>query len=103
MRIFNSLTKKKEDFVPRDQKHVTMYVCGITPYDTTHLGHAFTYLTFDILRRYLTFKRYTVTYTQNVTDVDDDLLKKARETQKDWQELGGFWTKKFLNDLNDLN
>ncbi len=80
-----------------------MYVCGITPYDTTHLGHAFTYLTFDILRRYLTFKGYSVTYTQNVTDVDDDLLKKAKETKRDWEELGEFWTKKFLNDLHDLN
>ena len=91
-----------------------MYVCGITPYDTTHLGHAFTYITFDILQRVLTFKGYSVTYTQNVTDIDDDILKRAKENRRhsreggnpdmgNWQELGEFWTKKFLNDLNDLN
>lgn len=103
MKLYNTLTRSKDQFVPLNNKQVKMYVCGITPYDTTHLGHAFTYLTFDILRRYLTFKGYSVTYTQNVTDVDDDLLKKAKETKRDWEELGEFWTKKFLNDLHDLN
>jgi len=103
MKLYNSLSQTKEVFVPNNDRKVTLYVCGITPYDTTHLGHAFTYLTFDILQRFLTFQGYTVTYTQNVTDIDDDILKKAHEVGKDWQELGEFWTKKFLNDLNDLN
>lgn len=103
MKLYNSLTRSSENFTSFKNNEVKMYVCGITPYDTTHLGHAFTYLTFDILHRFLTYKGYTVKYTQNVTDVDDDLLKKARETERDWQDLGGFWTKKFLNDLNDLN
>lgn len=103
MQLYNSLTRTKQPFTSLKEKEVKMYVCGITPYDTTHLGHAFTYIAFDILQRFLTFQGYTVTYTQNVTDVDDDLLKKAAETKRDWQELGEFWTKKFLNDLNELN
>lgn len=80
-----------------------MYVCGITPYDTTHLGHAFTYVSFDALFRYLQYKGFNVVYTQNVTDIDDDILKRAKETGKNWKELGEFWTRKFLADLKSLN
>lgn len=83
MRLYNSKTRTKERFVPLDDKKVKMYVCGITPYDTTHLGHAFTYTTFDVLKRYLEFKGYTVDYVQNVTDIDDDILKRAEETHKE--------------------
>lgn len=89
--------------MPRHKDTVTMYVCGITPYDTTHVGHAFTYMAFDLLRRYLAFKGYQITYTQNVTDIDDDILRKAKEVGKDWQELGQFWTDKFLNDMKALD
>lgn len=80
-----------------------MYVCGITPYDTTHLGHAFTYMQFDALKRYLIFKGFKVTYTQNVTDIDDDILKRAKRDGKDWQKLGQYWTDKFISDLKALN
>lgn len=83
-----------------------MYVCGITPYDTTHLGHAFTYIWFDVLVRYLRFKGYKVTYTQNVTDINDrdnDILKKALAQNVSWQKLADFWTKKFLEDMKALN
>src|SRR5579872_6635272 len=80
-----------------------MYVCGITPYDTTHLGDAFTYVSFDVLYRLLRFKGYNVNYTQNVTDIDDDILKRASEVGKDWKELGEFWTKHFQRDLKALN
>ncbi|MGH7246053.1 MAG: cysteine--tRNA ligase, partial [Candidatus Levyibacteriota bacterium] len=62
--LYNSLTKQKEQFRPMG-KTVTLYVCGITPYDTTHLGHAFTYIAFDALLRYLQFAGHTVAYTQN--------------------------------------
>lgn len=103
MKLYNSLTKKTEEFIPFSKNKVKMYVCGITPYDTTHLGHAFTYMQFDALKRYLTFKGYAVTYTQNVTDIDDDILKRAKRDGKDWQELGQFWTNKFVNDLHSLN
>lgn len=103
MKLYNSLTKQLEDFKLSNGRNVTMYVCGITPYDTTHLGHAFTYMAFDILQRYMRFQGYTVTYVQNVTDIDDDILKRAKETKQNWQELGNFWTEKFLFDLKTLN
>ncbi|MBI4084594.1 MAG: cysteine--tRNA ligase [Candidatus Levybacteria bacterium] len=103
MRLYNSQSRKIEIFKSRESKKVTMYVCGITPYDTTHLGHAFTYICFDALFRYLEYKGYKVTYVQNVTDIDDDILKRAKETNRDWKELGEYWTKKFLNDLKSLN
>ncbi len=103
MKLYNTLTRKKEDFKPIKSKEVSIYVCGITPYDTTHLGHAFVYVSFDALIRYLNYKNYKINYTQNVTDIDDDILRKAKEENKDWKEIGKFWTDKFLNDLKFLN
>ena len=101
--LYNSLTRRKEKFAPINKNKVKIYVCGITPYDTTHLGHAFTYVFFDVLIRYLQFKGYNVTYTQNVTDIDDDILRRAKEENRDWKELGDFWTNKFLKDMKALN
>ncbi|MEX2007850.1 MAG: cysteine--tRNA ligase [Candidatus Levyibacteriota bacterium] len=101
--LYNSLTRKKELFKPFKDNAVSIYVCGITPYDTTHLGHAFTYVHFDVLVRYLKFLGYKVNYVQNVTDIDDDILKKAKETGQDWKELGNYWTKQFLKDMKDLS
>jgi len=103
MHLYNSLSRKKEKFIPLENKTVKMYVCGITPYDTTHLGHAFTYVFFDSLRRYLEYSGYKVLYTQNVTDVDDDILRKATEENKDWKKLGEYWTNRFLTDIEHLN
>ena len=103
LRLFNSLTLKKEIFSPIRKNEVSLYVCGITPYDTTHLGHAFTYISFDVLNRYLKYKCFKVNYAQNVTDVDDDLLKRAKEVRQDWKELGKFWTNRFLVDMQSLN
>lgn len=106
MKVFNSLTRKKEEFVPINGKNVTMYVCGITPYDTTHLGHAFTYVHFDVLYRYLQYKKFNVIYTQNVTDINDrdkDILERAKEKNIPWNKLADYWTKRFLEDMNALN
>lgn len=103
LRLFNYLTQNKEIFKTLKKNKVLIYVCGITPYDTTHLGHAFVYVSFDVLIRYLKYKEFKVNYTQNVTDIDDDLLKKAKETGSDWQELVKFWTDRFLKDMKDLN
>jgi L-cysteine:1D-myo-inositol 2-amino-2-deoxy-alpha-D-glucopyranoside ligase len=80
-----------------------MYVCGITPYDTTHLGHAFTYVAADILLRYLEYQGHRVRYVQNVTDIDDDILKKAHEVDEDWRILGNQWTEHFIRDMISLN
>jgi cysteinyl-tRNA synthetase len=102
MKLFNTLTQSLEDFAPIDNT-VRIYVCGITPYDTTHLGHAFLYVSFDALIRYLSSRGYNVKYVQNVTDIDDDILRKAREVGLAWDELGRRETARFLHDMDALN
>ena len=82
---------------------VGLYVCGVTPYDTGHLGHAFTYVSFDILHRYLEYLGHDVAYVQNLTDVDDDMLRKARETGEDYLALGNRWVTTFLTEMAALN
>ena len=79
-----------------------MYVCGITPYDATHLGHAATYVAFDLLNRAWRDAGHTVRYVQNVTDVDDPLLERARQTGRDWQEIAVEQTALFAEDMTDL-
>lgn len=103
MKVYNSLSRKKEQITTSPDKQIKLYVCGVTPYDTTHVGHAFTYVLFDTLIRFLQFSGYAVTYVQNVTDIDDDILRKAKEEKRDWQELGTFWTNRFLTDMRSLN
>ncbi len=82
---------------------VTLYVCGITPYDAAHLGHAFTYVVFDTLARFLRRRGHQVDYCQNVTDVDDDVLRKAAELGVDYLELGRRETAAYLRDMAALN
>lgn len=106
MHLYNSLTGKKELFVPLKEETVTLYVCGITPYDTTHIGHAFTYISFDVLVRYLKYLGYRVIYTQNVTDINDrdkDILKRAKQQDISWRNLAEVSTRKFLEDMKRLN
>lgn len=82
---------------------LSVYVCGITPYDTTHLGHAFTYAVADHLIRLLELLGHRVEYVQNVTDIDDDILRKANEVGQDWRKLGNRWTRHFIQDMQRLN
>ena len=79
LRVYNTLTREKEEFHPLHGKKVGMYVCGVTPYDFCHLGHARAYVTFDMVRRYLEFSGYDVRHVQNFTDVDDKIINKARK------------------------
>ncbi|MCC2627927.1 MAG: cysS, partial [Thermomicrobiales bacterium] len=102
MQLFNTQSGRIERFTPRDGK-VGLYVCGVTPYDTTHIGHAFTFLTFDILVRVMRYKGWDVTYVQNVTDIDDDILRKAKEVGLTWKQLGDRETARYLEDMRDLN
>lgn len=102
MKLFNTLTQSLQEFVPIDDT-VRVYVCGVTPYDTTHLGHAFTYASFDTLMRYLRYQGYKVKYVQNVTDIDDDVIRKARELGMAWDDLGNQEIKRFLGDMDSLN
>ncbi len=102
MQLYNTQTRNIERVTPRDGA-LGIYVCGITPYDTTHIGHAFTFLTFDILIRHLRAKEIAVTYVQNVTDIDDDILRKAKELGETWTDLAQRETAKYLQDMRDLN
>ena len=96
MRLYNALHEGVETFEPHEQT-VSVYVCGITPYDTTHLGHAFTYATFDVLIRFLEFKGHRVQYVQNVTDIDDDILRRAGQVGENWKTLAMWkWTSGLL-------
>ncbi|MCL2482392.1 MAG: cysteine--1-D-myo-inosityl 2-amino-2-deoxy-alpha-D-glucopyranoside ligase [Propionibacteriaceae bacterium] len=87
---------------PGEDRPATMYVCGITPYDATHLGHAFTYLTFDLVNRVWRDLGVEVRYSQNVTDVDDPLLERAGLTGVDWQDLAADQTALFTSDMEAL-
>jgi cysteinyl-tRNA synthetase len=102
MKLFNTLTQSLQEFKPLKET-VSIYVCGVTPYDTTHLGHAFTYVTFDTLIRYLEYKGQKVKYVQNVTDVDDDVIRKSRELGMRWDDLGNREIERFLGDMDSLH
>ncbi len=103
MQLFDTLRGQKATLeIPRDRP-LTVYVCGVTPYDTTHVGHAHTFVVFDALMRYLRFKGAQVRYCQNVTDVDDPLFERAARDGIDWQELARRETQQFVDDSAALN
>ncbi len=102
LKLYNSLSQKVEPFVSIKDKEVSLYVCGITPDAANHMGHAFTYISFDVLTRYLKFLGYKVNYLQNVTDIDDDLLVRAKKAGREWSEFGENWTNLFLTNMNAL-
>jgi L-cysteine:1D-myo-inositol 2-amino-2-deoxy-alpha-D-glucopyranoside ligase len=102
LRLYNEQSRSLEPFKPLGDT-ATIYVCGITPYDTTHLGHAFNYLSFDVLMRYWEYLGYPVRYVQNVTDIDDDIIRKGKQVGEDWLALGNRWTRHFIEDMKALN
>ncbi|MFQ6107418.1 MAG: cysteine--tRNA ligase [Thermoplasmata archaeon] len=102
MLVYNTLTRKKEEFVPLRRNRVTMFVCGVTPYDHSHLGHAKTYVAFDAIARYLRYKGYNVLYLQNVTDVDDHIIEKSKETGIPEPEIAEKYFRLFLEDMRAL-
>jgi len=79
MKLYNTLSHDVQEFAPADGKTVKMYVCGVTPYSSTHVGHALSYVAFDTLRRYLEFLGFDVRHVQNFTDVDDKIINRAKE------------------------
>lgn len=103
MQLFNSLSREKEVFSIPTDRPVTLYVCGVTPYDTTHIGHARTFLTFDLLVRYLRWQGAEVRYCQNVTDVDDPLFARAARDGLSWQELTESQVAQLREDFAGLN
>ncbi len=98
--LTNSATNSKQSLGSKDLYR--MYVCGITPYDSTHIGHAATYLTFDLVNRYLRASGAQVHYVQNITDIDDPLLERAQRDGVDWQDLGQQQIDLFRSDMNAL-
>jgi len=102
MKVFNTLTGKKEDFHPRGEG-VTMYVCGITAYDKGHIGHAMTYIIFDVIKRYLRFKSYKVKHVQNFTDIDDKIIERANQVGMPPLELANKYVDQYFADMDALN
>ena len=102
MRLRNTETDAVQPLEPGDRP-VGLYVCGITPYDTTHLGHAFTYVIFDVLVRTLRASGQPVRYVQNVTDIDDDIIRRARELGTTWEHLAAKETALYEADMAALN
>ncbi len=103
LEVYNTLAGRKQRFVPRIPQKVGMYVCGITPYDETHLGHGRAYVTFDIIRRYLEYSGYEVNYVQNITDIDDKIIQKAKLKNQKFNEIAEEYTNKYFEVMDALN
>ena len=103
LRIYNSLTRQKEEFLPLQEGKVNMYVCGPTVYSDAHVGHAMSAMVFDVVHRYLEYRGYQVKYASNFTDVDDKIIARANESGQEPSELAAHYTEKYLEHLADLN
>jgi cysteinyl-tRNA synthetase len=103
LKLNNTLSGRKEEFVPLKEGHVGMYVCGPTVYDYFHIGNARPFLMFEVLRRYLKFKGYKVKYVTNFTDIDDKVIKKANELGMEFSEVADRFIKEYFKDADCLN
>ena len=103
MNVYNTLTKSKEPFQSLTPNVVKMYVCGVTVYDLCHIGHARAYVVFDVIRRFLEFLGYTVTYVQNFTDVDDKIINRAKERGLAGKALSESMIQAYFDDMDRLN
>jgi len=102
LKIFNTITREKEDFTPIKPNQVGMYVCGVTVYDYCHLGHARTYTSADLIIRYLRFRGYKVNYVRNITDIDDKIIKRANENGEDFSAITQRFTQAMHEDFAAL-
>ena len=102
MRVHDTLSGRKEEFLPHGDE-VKMYVCGVTPYDESHIGHAMSYIVFDAIKRYLQFRGYKVKYVQNITDIDDKIIDRANKLGVSTTELAGKFTQSYFDDMDALN
>ena len=103
MKIFNTLTGQKEEFAPQNPPAVAMYVCGVTPYSSAHLGHAMSYINFDVIRRYLEFRGYKVKHVQNFTDIDDKIIERAARLGVPASDLAEQHIQEFFREMDTLN
>ena len=102
MKVYNTLTRKKEEFIPIEEGKVRMYVCGPTVYNLFHIGNARTFIIFDTIRRYLEYRGYEVKYVQNFTDIDDKMIMKAQDTETTVKELGDRYIMEYYHDADKL-
>lgn len=102
MQFYNTLTRKKESFSPIEKDRVNLFVCGPTVYDFPHLGHGKTYVQFDVLAKFLRYIGYDVFYLQNITDIDDKIIGRARELGISWEELARQYEKIYQEDMQTL-
>ncbi len=102
LKLYNTLTRKKEEFVPLKEKRVNFFVCGPTVYDFPHLGHGKTYTQFDVLAKVLRYLGYDVFYLQNITDIDDKIINRAREREMPWKELAEKFEQAYKEDMTTL-
>ncbi|MFV2041162.1 MAG: class I tRNA ligase family protein, partial [Candidatus Hydrothermarchaeales archaeon] len=102
LKIYNTKARKKEVFTPVEEGKVGMYVCGVTPYDFSHIGHARSYVAFDMIRRVLEYLGYNVSFVQNFTDVDDKIIARAKELRDDPLELSKRFIEAYLQDMDAL-
>ncbi len=102
MKIYNTLTNKKEDFIPIIPNEVRIYACGVTVYDHCHIGHARSAIVFDVLRRYLKYKGFSVIYVRNFTDIDDKIINRARQEGVSWEAIARTYTEEYYNDMDLL-
>jgi len=103
LKVFNTLSNTKEDFKPINENKVRMYVCGVTVYDFCHVGHARSAGVFDVIRRYLIYKGYDVTFVKNFTDIDDKIIKRSNEAEIDWRDLTAKFIAEHDADMDALN
>lgn len=102
--LYNTLTKKYEEFIPNNKNQVKIYICGPTVYDSPHIGHARTYISFDIIRRVLRdYFKYDVLFVMNITNIDDKIIKRAAERNISCDELSMIYEKEFLDEMDKLN
>lgn len=103
LKIYNTLTQQKEEFQTITPGEVKMYVCGVTVYDSSHIGHAMSAIVFDVVRRYLEFKGYKVKHVVNFTDIDDKIIRRALESGEDWNKITQRYINEFLEGMDALN
>ena len=103
VKVYNTLSRRLEEFEPLEPPNVRMYVCGPTVYDHSHIGHARTWVAFDIIKKYLRLKGYYVIHVQNVTDIDDKIINRAKELGVSWKDVADTYTKEYFDLMKKLN
>jgi len=103
IRLHNTLGRRIEEFTPFNPPMVGMYVCGPTVYDYLHIGHARTFVAYDAIKRYMRLRGYNVIHVQNITDIDDKIINRAKEESRDWKEIADYYSRDYLENMRELN